>query len=89
MRCDSCGSEKKTIRAKWSDVDIRCESCGDEMSRVVAGPEATVMEKLDNGIMPRAIERNVRAEQLLRERARNAPREAGAAIQKAKRDLYE
>ncbi len=49
----------------------KCQ-CGSEMVRAVSGPSATVKEKLDNGYMPRALERFSEAERLFRERASEA-----------------
>jgi hypothetical protein len=50
-----------------------CTKCGGGVKRTPRPPTAFVKERLDNGIMPRAVERPADAERLYHERARKDP----------------
>ena len=66
----SCGSKKRlfaTIFSKLSQEQKLCQ-CGKEMLRVGNGPTTQVMERLDNGCMPKALERHAEAERIFEER---------------------
>lgn len=45
-----------------------CPECGSEMARDTQGPGLSVMETIDNGIMPRPVERLSEAPRLIAER---------------------
>lgn len=47
--------------------------CGGVWERDPTGPTNQVYERLDNGLMPRAVERLADAERLFKERAKNDP----------------
>lgn len=62
---------------KIPSVKKKCKECGEEMVRDGTGPTSSVKEKLDNGMMPKAIERLSDAERLYHERATKADPNAG------------
>ncbi len=79
LRCAGCGrTDKKLTPNPVKDPETTC-SCGGVMKRAAKGPATRVMEKLDNGIMPRAVERDSDAERLMAERADGADFLAGGA----------
>lgn len=72
--CKSCGESTRKIVASANDVkDIKC-TCGGACERSPNPPSTHVMETLDNGAMPRALERRQNAEELYREHAASDPR---------------
>jgi Na+-translocating ferredoxin:NAD+ oxidoreductase RNF subunit RnfB len=83
FKCLSCD---KVIRRLISDSVIyhkyqmdlifTCE-CGGSRVPITIGPTTQIMETLDNGAMPRAVERHVNAEAMMEERHRNADPLAG------------
>jgi hypothetical protein len=77
FRCDGiCGREvvRLIASAKAKELDGRpCQSCAGIMRRAPRPPTAMVVERLDNGLMPRAVERPADAERLYHERARKDP----------------
>jgi hypothetical protein len=56
---------------------LRCRECGGPLHRAGLGPSTQVVERLDNGLMPRALERLADAERLFEEREREADQMAG------------
>lgn len=73
--CTGCGKTKrKIIMGVNVALNFKCE-CGGELSRAPNPPSTMVTEKLDNGIMSRAVERPADAERLYAERARQTPEE--------------
>jgi hypothetical protein len=74
LRCPRCEREKKVMRDKPPQ---ECCPCGGEFQRSGAGPSSQVTERLDNGLMPRSLERLVDAERLHQERADGADPSAG------------
>jgi len=80
-KCPKCGAEKKILTAKggWDSISLpqlSCE-CGTIMERDAKGAEGFVKEKLDNGAMPRAVERYANIEELKQERLKKADENAG------------
>lgn len=69
--CPACNSERNILN-KPSGY-FSCLNCNTQMVRKPEGPSSQVMEKLDNGRMPRAIERLADAEELSKERAKKGP----------------
>jgi protein-arginine kinase activator protein McsA len=66
--CPKCGQKvKKLAKAK---PDTVCTKCFVLMERQMAPPDVQVKEVLDNGAMPRKVERFKDAEQLFRDRAK-------------------
>ena len=66
--CSQCQTETKKFFAKGVD-SLECPFCGSEMEREMNGPSARVVEKLDNGVMSRSVERLADAERLYKDRA--------------------
>lgn len=68
--CSSCGrSKRKLLPELPKSGSIVCE-CGQPMTMMNNG-SATVMERLDNGLMPRALERNRDAVELTKDHAKD------------------
>lgn len=71
--CLECYCKQTRVFIDKSCVDTaKCLMCGGKIKRVVTGPSSQIMEKLDNGIMVKAVERLHNAEELFKERAKNA-----------------
>lgn len=66
--CFQCQKETKKLLAKEVD-SLECPFCGAELERDMKGPSARVVEKLDNGVMRRSVERLADAERLYKDRA--------------------
>ena len=82
LRCSTCGDTKRLLVAVKSFDDISkdllfCCKCKVEMARCGKGPSTSVKEVLDNGAMPRAVERFHDIEDTMRERHLNADPLAG------------
>jgi len=77
LRCKSCGAMKRVFADK---LDVMKCKCGADMVRVMGVPSTHIMERLDNGIMPRALERYADAERLFKERHDNADPLAGTTL---------
>lgn len=60
--CSACLREFSSLRLR----DL-CPSCGEKAVRAPVGPGSQKMERLDHGLMPRAVERLADAEALGRE----------------------
>ena len=69
--CSKCFREtRKILNASEADKERYCPHCGYAMYRTPTGPSSQAKEILDNGLMPRAVERIANAEELFRERAK-------------------
>ncbi len=82
--CSKCGYMGQLLAKKvWTQMDARdliCPGCDKYLLlRCGKGPTTNVKEKLDNGVMVRAVERYADAEELFHERAKNADPNAGKA----------
>ncbi len=78
LRCPACQTTKRRMAASLeASRAIRCEDCGGPLHRAGQGPSTQVVERLDNGLMPRALERLADAERLFEEREREADSMAG------------
>ena len=71
--------QSRIVMAPNGLTTFECKQCGGKCKRLVKGPSAQVMEKLDNGSMVRAVERLANAEILAQDRAKNADPLAGGA----------
>lgn len=71
-RCVSCGYKFGKMAATRNPPP--CPKCGGDCRSDPTGPTAQVNEILDNGLMPRRLERLRDAERLYKERAQNDPR---------------
>jgi hypothetical protein len=73
FRCVSC-SEPKTRLLKNDTVNPGpCSKCGGEVKREAKGASTRTVEKLDNGAMPRAVERLSDIETMRKEYAASDP----------------
>jgi DNA-directed RNA polymerase subunit RPC12/RpoP len=71
FKCLNC---QKAIRKLMSVEEYRkaavnCDSCGEPAARDLRGPTSRTMEVLDNGLMPRPVERLAETERIMTERA--------------------
>lgn len=80
-KCSKCNIKKKflTEEGDWNSISTikRTCRCGGSYERSAIGPFSSIKEILDNGAMPRAVERFEDIEELKRERLRNADPNAG------------
>jgi hypothetical protein len=79
VQCGKCGAEDDRLAPTGADAVKEPCACRAKMRRKARGPSTAVMERLDNGAMPRAVERLADAERLHKERAANADPLAGGA----------
>ena len=76
FKCSSCDFK---VRKIMYAVEVPlyasspCPSCAGEIVRDVQAPTTQVQETLDNGIMPRKLERLVDVERLAKERSKFDP----------------
>jgi hypothetical protein len=81
-KCNKCGVTKKllTVQSGWNCIDrakLVC-TCGGKLQRHATGPLSSfTKEVLDNGAMPRAVERFSNMEELKQERLAKADPNAG------------
>jgi putative FmdB family regulatory protein len=68
-RCSSCGLTKSVIRRFKAKKNPPSCSCGTVMTRAPKPPSSRVVETIDNGVMPKRVEKLVDAERLFKERA--------------------
>ena len=68
LTCPKCGKAVKKLGK--TTPKVWCEECQVIMERQMAPPDVQVKEVLDNGAMPRKVERFKDAEQLFRDRAK-------------------
>ncbi len=72
--CEQCVADVRRILTPTAARDPQfCDSCGSELDRNSQGPSTQVMERLDNGCMPKRVERLADAERLYRERSKIRP----------------
>lgn len=67
--CRRCRTNVRRVMEPAEAARYACPACGRKMTRQPKPPATQVNETVDNGIMPRAIERLANAEELSRERA--------------------
>jgi hypothetical protein len=80
LHCE-CGHSKGKLGSSFealTEEDLKCVKCGAKMSRKVKAPSTLIMERLDNGVMARAVERYSDAEELFKKRHEEADPLAGA-----------
>lgn len=78
FKCPVCqASIRKLLNLKGAEgfAGRGCskEGCTGTWERDQVGPTTEKLEKIDNGLMPRAVERNADAERLFKERAKKTP----------------
>jgi hypothetical protein len=72
--CLDCAEPtKKLMDSGASRLDLKCK-CGGSLVRDASPPNSVLYEALDNGAMPRRLERLQNAEELYRDRAASDPR---------------
>ena len=74
LLCTKCGNTKRVFGDTYETVDIKQKicKCNYQMLRMTAGPSTSIVEKLDNGSMVKALERYSDAERIFNERHQNA-----------------
>jgi hypothetical protein len=79
LLCTKCGASKRIFGDTYEQVDFRKKicKCNYEMIRLTKGPSTSVMERLDNGVMVKPVERYSDAERVFTERHLNADPLAG------------
>jgi len=69
--CNACAVEvRKICPPERANDEVKCRACGAAVSRQPQGASTTVYETLDNGLMPRRLERFSEAERLFKERSK-------------------
>jgi DNA-directed RNA polymerase subunit RPC12/RpoP len=74
FKCVACDATLKYMMDPDQVKDARCKQCEGKIKRQPRAPSTQVMERLDNGVMKRALERLSNAEELHKERAKSDPR---------------
>ena len=80
LACEGCGKKSRILAASWGSVSqerLRCDACPGVLRRAATGVSSQAVERLDNGLMPKAVERLADAERLFQERAKNSDPLAG------------
>lgn len=72
--CKGCGKRRRMLFDSAGDVKAPSCSCGQVLVRDADPPSSSMMETLDNGVMPRALERFQNAEELHKDHAASDPR---------------
>lgn len=70
-KCSQHGNFKVSLEKR--DKTVPCPTCGEDSRSVLKAGNVQVNERLDNGLMPRAVERPQNIEEMIRERAENDP----------------
>lgn len=75
FKCPKCEAMARRLLQpeQVKDYHIDCPECDSSMKRFVKPPSTNTVERLDNGAMPRAVERPADAERLYHERAKGKP----------------
>jgi hypothetical protein len=79
LKCENCNKVKPILSNKFEEINeekLTCK-CGNKLEHQSKGPSTTMLERLDNGIMPRAVERYTDAEELFKKRHEEADPLAG------------
>lgn len=73
--CLACSAElTRFISAEEAKALPPCTKCGGAVKRTPRPPSPFVKERLDNGLMPKVVERPADAQRLYKERSKNDPR---------------
>lgn len=75
LTCPTCHKSVKRLMTpkEFKDCPPMCLECAVKLVREARGPSNRVVERLDNGVMPRAVERLFNAEELFAARAKDKP----------------
>ena len=81
-KCNDCKAKRRILTpcASFSLIPLEqktCNKCKCALVRDASGPSTSVKEVLDNGAMPKAVERFADIEETMAERNRNADENAG------------
>ena len=79
LKCNKCNVTQRRVLSNFEvtkEIDFNC-LCGGLLVKQAGAPTTQSMERLDNGAMPRAVERYTDAEQIMQERHLNADPIAG------------
>jgi len=69
-KCPTCGLQaRRILLARQKDEPQTCV-CGERLERDPSPPSSHVREVVDNGMMPRAVDRFSKAEELYKNRAK-------------------
>jgi putative FmdB family regulatory protein len=75
FECKVCGHRKRKMLPSGQQTQpVACEKCQSTMWRDPNPPSTQVLEKLDNGLMAKPVERLADAERLYHERALTDPK---------------
>jgi hypothetical protein len=79
LLCTKCGAQKRVFGNTFESLTIQQKmcKCGYCTVRLTKGPSTSVMERLDNGVMVKPVERYSDAERVFAERHLNADPLAG------------
>ena len=79
LRCPKCYLFKRVFSDNYDLLTLQQKTCkcGYVMRRIVAGPSTSIIEKLDSGVMLKAVERYSDAERIFKERHEAADPLAG------------
>lgn len=73
FECPVCHSPQRKIlspeEAKDGNIPCQKAGCAGKLRRKIKGPSTQITETLDNGLMPRRLERLADAERIFEERA--------------------
>lgn len=67
--CSNCDCVKSLIRRIGATAKAPVCLCGTTMTRTSKPPSSRVVETIDNGVMPKRVEKLIDAERLFKERA--------------------
>lgn len=73
FHCDECDVTFPVITKRDLVSGVRCAGCGSPPRRVPSGPAPRVMERIDNGLMAKAVERPAETQRLVQDRDSDVP----------------
>ncbi len=79
VKCVDCGAESDVMAPDLAGLSKKACKCSGKLKRKARGITAQVNERLDNGSMPKAIERHANAERLWQERGDKSDELAGGS----------
>lgn len=69
-KCTVCGDVKSSFREDGVSIKCLVQGCEGEFKRDANPPTTTLYERIDNGLMPKAVERLDDIERMSRERSK-------------------
>lgn len=76
--CEKCQKPARKILSPEEARALVIHDCGYVLKRVQNPPSSQVTETLDNGIMPKKLERYANAEELYKERSEKSDKRSGS-----------